>query len=70
MTFESGFSTTKFTETLWQNNFNLETYDSIRVVQEVFDYFNNEQQKFPRLLLDLVKVAASSYKGMCLKTQR
>ena len=52
----------KSAETVSQNNFNLETCVSIRVVQEVFGCFNNEQQKFQRHLLDLVKVAASSYK--------
>ena len=62
MNFESGFSTMKSAETVSQNNFNLETCVSIRVVQEVFGCFNNEQQKFQRHLLDLAKVAASSYK--------
>ena len=45
MNTESGFSRMKFAETTYQSNFNCETQDSIRIIQEVLD---RESLEIPR----------------------
>ena len=68
MNTESGFSRMKFAETTYQSNFNCETYDSIRIIQEVFDRESFESCEFAEELYASIENASSNYKKITKDT--
>ena len=63
MNTELGFSRMKFAESQHQNCFLPETYDNVRIIQEVFCRDDFEKAfNFPAELCDTIRQAASGYK--------
>ena len=63
MNTESGFSRMKFAESQHQNCFLPETYDSVRIIQEIFSRDDFDKAfNFPAELCDTIRQAASEYK--------
>ena len=68
MNTESCFSRMKFAETTYQSNFNCETYDSIRIIQEVFDRESFESCEFAEELYASIENYKKHYKKITKDT--
>ena len=68
MSVEKGFSEMKMSETIYQNQMSLSTYNAIRTVKSFYDPENFEETELTSELMKSIKSAASSYRKQSISS--